>query len=64
MTRSSNEYVPEDSLPSWNKLKGWAAEVTETLWVLRQKRGANNEKTKKKARICYNGAMQKIIAPL
>jgi hypothetical protein len=56
------EYVPEDTLPSWNKLKGWASEVTETLWVLRQKRGANNEKTKKKARICYNGAMQKTIA--
>eukprot|EP00966_Prymnesium_polylepis_P108736 2517421-Prymnesium_polylepis.1 len=39
-----------------------ASEVTETLWVLRQKRRANNEKTKKKGRTCYNGAMQKIIA--
>ena len=32
------------------------------MWVLRQKRGAQNEKMKKKARICYNGKMQKAIA--
>eukprot|EP00966_Prymnesium_polylepis_P176452 4084199-Prymnesium_polylepis.1 len=62
MTRSSIR-ARGHTLPSWNKLKGYASEVTETLWVLRQKRGANNnEKSKKKARICYNGAMQKIIA--
>ena len=34
----------------------------DTLWVLRQKRGSRNEKTKKKARICYNGKMQKSTA--
>ena len=33
--------------------------MTDTLWVLRQKRGAVNQRTKKKARICYNGAQQK-----
>jgi hypothetical protein len=33
------------------------------LWVLRQKRGASDEKTKKKGRnAIYNGAMQKTIA--
>ena len=56
------EYVPEDSLPSWDSVRGRASEVTDTLWVLRQKRGAQNEKTKKKARICYNGKMQKATA--
>ena len=56
------EYLPEDSLPSWNAQKHYASEVTDTLWVLRQKRGAHNEKTKKKARICYNGKMQKSTA--
>ena len=56
------EEVPEDSLPTWDERKGRASEVTDTLWVLRQKRGAMNEKTKKKGRICYNGAQQKSTA--
>ena len=35
--------------------------MTDMIWVLRQKHGAKNDKTKKKTRICYNGAMQKAI---
>ena len=53
------EYVPEDSLPSWNPRANRAREVCDTLWVLKQKRDGKNEKTKKKGRICFNGAMQK-----
>jgi hypothetical protein len=56
------EYVPEDSLPSWNPRANRAREVCDTLWVLKQKRDGKNEKTKKKGRICYNGAMQKATA--
>ena len=52
------EPVPEDSLESWCPRRQRASEVTDTLWVLKQKRGSRNEKTKKKGRICYNGAMQ------
>ena len=56
------EYVPEDSLSSWNPRTGRAREVCDTLWVLKQKRDGENKKTKKKGRICYNGAMQKATA--
>ena len=56
------DYVPEDSLSSWNPRTGRAREVCDTLWVLKQKRGGKNEKTKKKGRICFNGAMQKATA--
>jgi hypothetical protein len=56
------ELVPEDTLPSWNPRTGRASEVCDTLWVRKQKRGALNEKTKKKGRICFNGAMQKATA--
>ena len=56
------EYVPEDSLPSWNPRAGRAREVCDTLWVLKQKRDGKNRKSKKKGRICFNGAMQKATA--
>ena len=56
------EYVPEDSLPSWNPRTNRAREVCDTLWVLKQKRDGKNKKTKKKGRICFNGAMQKATA--
>jgi hypothetical protein len=36
--------------------------VGDTLWVLKQKRDGANQKSKKKGRICYNGAMQKATA--
>eukprot|EP00966_Prymnesium_polylepis_P187497 4347121-Prymnesium_polylepis.1 len=45
------ELVPEDSLPTWDPVKRRASEVTNTLWVLKQKRGGLNERTKKKGRI-------------
>ena len=45
------EYVPEDTLPSWDPHVGRERDVCDTLWVLKQKRGAMNEKTKKKGRI-------------
>jgi hypothetical protein len=53
------EYVPEDSLPSWNPRANRAREVCDTLWVLKQKRDGKNRKSKKKGRICFNGAMQR-----
>ena len=39
------EWIPEDSLPSWDAVKRAASEVVRTLWVLRQKRGMHNENT-------------------
>ena len=61
-SHSAYEEVPEDTLPSWDPRRGRAREVTDTLWVLKQKRDGKNEKTKKKGRICFNGAMQKKTA--
>ena len=56
------EEVAEDSLPTWDAARGRAREVCDTLWVLKQKRDGEQRKTKKKGRICYNGAMQKATA--
>jgi len=43
---------PEDKCPGWNGR--FSPHVTETLWVLKRKRGAKNEVTKHKARCVYN----------
>ena len=46
--------VPESSVPDWDPRRCCAPSVTETLWVLRRKRGAENEITKYKARCVFN----------
>ena len=44
--------VSEDSLPGWNGR--FAPECTECIWVLKRKRGKDNQITKYKARCVYN----------
>ena len=46
--------VPESSVPDWDQVRRRAPSVTETLWVLRRKRGAENQITRYKARCVYN----------
>ena len=56
------EEVPEDSLPSWDKARGTAAEVVNTLWVLVKKRGKDGKVIKCKGRCVYDGRRQKCVA--
>ena len=46
--------VHEDSIPDWDPRKWAAPSVTETLWVLRRKRGGKGEITKYKSRCVFN----------
>ena len=56
--------VLEDTLDSWCEKAGRASDVCECLWVLRRKRGANNEVLKYKGRCVYDGRGQKRMAKL
>ena len=58
MEKHVAEPVLEDTLPSWNPAKSCASEVVNLLWVLKKKY-LNLAFDKCKARICYDGAMQK-----
>ena len=49
----------EDTLPTWNKVKGYASEVANLLWVLKKKY-VSGSFDKFKARLVYDGRMQKV----
>lgn len=49
------EEVPEDSLSTWDSVKGRASEVVDTLWVLKRKRDENNDISKYKGASCSMG---------
>lgn len=53
--------VPEDTLSTWSKAKGYASEVANLLWVLKKKY-ISGVFDKFKARLVYDGRMQKINA--
>lgn len=44
-THWAYEELPEDALASWDATKRRSFEVLQTLWVLKRKRGANNQGT-------------------
>ena len=46
------DLITEDNVPGWNGR--FSPECTECLWVLKRKRGGDNEITKYKARCVYN----------
>jgi hypothetical protein len=48
------EPVSENLLPDWDQVRRRSPSVTETLWVLKRKRGSKNEVTRHKARCVYN----------
>jgi hypothetical protein len=56
------EEVPEDSLKTWNSAKGRSSEVVDTLWVLKRKRDEDNNISKYKGRIVFDGRQQKTKA--
>ena len=58
------EEVVEDSLPTWDKARGTATEVVNTLWVLVKKRGKDGKVVKCKGRCVYDGRAQKMKASL
>ena len=51
------EEVDEDTVLGWNGEQ--SPFVTETLWVLKRKRGSNNEITKRKSRCVFNDKRRK-----
>ena len=53
------EPVLEDTLPTWSKIKGHASEVANLLWVLKKKY-VSGAFEKFKARLVYDGRMQKV----
>lgn len=63
-THDAYDERPEDSFTSWSTKRQRAEELLNTLWVLRSKRGANNEEIEKKGRCTFDGRGQKEVALL
>ena len=53
--------VPEDSLTTWDAVKGYASEVVRLIWTLKRKRDENGCVTEHRCRCVFDGAHEKQI---